>query len=51
MPNNNNEYVGKVIKKLLPDKLAGKSYYKNSINIQWIVIHNMGGKENGVYKG
>ena len=52
MPNNNNEYVGKVIKKLLPDKLAGKSYYKNSINIQWIVIHNMGGKnERGVYQG
>ena len=52
MPNNNTvEYTGKVIKKILPDKLAGKSYYKNNINIQWIVIHNMGYKENGVYKG
>lgn len=52
MPGNtNSEYTGKVIKKLLPDSLNGKAYKKSNNNIQWIVIHNMGGKENGVYKG
>lgn len=52
MPENNTvEYTGKVIKKLLPDSMNGKAYKKANQNIQWIVIHNMGGKENGVYKG
>ena len=46
MPDNNNEYTGKVIKKLLPSNIAGKSYTKGPINIQWIVIHNMGGGTN-----
>lgn len=51
MPDNI-EYTGKVIKKLLPDSIAGKSYFKNNINVEWIVIHNMGGKNNkGVYEG
>ena len=51
MPDNNQEYVGKVIKKLLPENMNGKAYSKGPINIQWIVIHNMGGIEKGVYKG
>lgn len=51
MPDNI-EYTGKVIKKLLPDSIAGKSYFKSNINVEWIVIHNMGGKNNkGVYEG
>ena len=51
MPDNSQEYTGKVIKKLLPESMNGKAYSKGPINIQWIVIHNMGGIENGVYKG
>ena len=45
MPNST-EYTGKVIKKLLPDNIAGKSYKKSNNNIQWIIIHNMGGGTN-----
>ena len=49
MPDNKDkEYTGKVIKKLLPDRLNGKSYKKANNNIQWIVIHNMG---NGTNQG
>ncbi len=39
----NQEYTGKVERKLLPDKLAGKSYKKNNMKVEWIVIHNTGG--------
>lgn len=41
-----NEYTGKVVKKLLPDSVAGRSYKKTNNTIQWIVIHNMGGGTN-----
>lgn len=51
-PESTDEFKAKVIKKLLPDSLAGKSYFKSNINVEWIVIHNMGGKnEKGVYEG
>ena len=39
----NQEYTGKVERKLLPDKLAGKSQKKNNMKVEWIVIHNTGG--------
>lgn len=42
------EYTGKVIKKLLPDSIAGKSYSKTNQTPLWIVIHNMG---NGTNQG
>ena len=42
MPNQQ-EYTGKVEKKLLPDSLAGKSYKKNNMKVEWIVIHNTDG--------
>ena len=42
----NKEYTGKVVKKLLPDNMAGKAYKKSNNTIQWIVIHNMGGGTN-----
>jgi N-acetylmuramoyl-L-alanine amidase CwlA len=42
MPNQK-EYTGKVEKKLLPDSLAGKSYKKNNMKVEWIVIHNTDG--------
>lgn len=51
MPDNKKEYTGSVKKKLLPDSMAGKCYYKTNQKVQWIVIHNMGGMEKGVYKG
>lgn len=45
MPNNENnqEYSGKVEKKLLPNSLAGKSYKKVNMKVEWIVVHNTGG--------
>lgn len=46
MPDNKKEYTGSVKKKLLPDSMAGKCYYKSNQKVQWIVIHNMGGGTN-----
>ena len=52
MPDNNQGYTGKVIKKLLPESMNGKAYTKGPINIQWIVIHNMGyNNKDGSYTG
>lgn len=39
----NQEYTGKVERKILPSNLSGKSYKKANMKVEWIVIHNTGG--------